>query len=63
MNPTEEKKIFRSALLTFVGLASIVFVIAIGYCIATENTLATILMSIVMIGVGVFASVLLKSEK
>lgn len=62
MSTVEEKKIFRSALLTFVGLASIIFIVALSFCISTGNNLATILLSVVIIGVYALAAALLRSE-
>lgn len=46
MSATEEKRIFRSAVTTFLGGAIIVIGAAITYCSLTTNTLGLTLMGI-----------------
>lgn len=62
MSPQEKNKIKNQALFTFVPLAGLVYMFAIGYCIKTENTFAVTLLLGASAVFGVMARWVYKSN-
>jgi hypothetical protein len=63
MSTHENKTIFRTALTTFLGCASIVFAISLIYSIVTNHTTAALLLGAAAVLIAILAVLLVKSEE
>lgn len=63
MENTENKQIFKSAVFTFLGCASLVFMVGLTYCIATQHWLGLTLLSGAGVLVSGIATWAIKTEK
>ncbi|MFZ5554328.1 MAG: hypothetical protein ACOZCO_14510 [Bacteroidota bacterium] len=63
MENTESKQVFRSAIFTFLGCASLVFIVGFVYCISTNHWLGLTLLGGAGLLVSGIAAWAIKSEK